>query len=655
VILVNYQLSIGKKCALFTDDRFSKFFSKTLGAFVDQAADLKIKSQILVFLGSCFLNMDFENVKSEVLRLVGIGTLCKVDDHTRQLYFEDIPELEEVWHKTTLNFDNIKKQSTKERVEFERTFMFMVLKSTLEAMDLSEDQPIRDDLLLFLEQSLDLMLKIITQMPSRRFFNLILKDSLFFLRAKESLLLKRLISKKENNSQIKLLQLLDLLEFYSYFAIDESSGLAYSKAEIHRMHYDRIKQLQKFCFQSLKEQTIDFALSNVGAVDSPDTLSRILSEIELSALVEMSFQLGVRTTDLNGEDVEKSFLIQSLIYHLKKKDMDRIDRMRNDALYPDEKIIFDDSVTTNNAHPVGLTCLSLRYLSVSDYLYRQYNLLKFEYAYRLREDVLDASQRLAPIGNRDAKNFISTSFQGIARMAVPVERLNIVEKGNPMLGHVAPSFVKAHIIFSLSHFQKHIADEWDMLASNDVLYLLSYNAANISQINDEDDFLQKVNHKFGLKHVRACKVIGWLGYNGEVLKDGIYNESRSQDRSTGSLGSSRTLLVDLDPNQYILDQNMKKKKGSGDFYESFNVIMRRRANDNTWSSLLKPFRDVVGFENLIPDWLKAAFLGHEDPSRVCYKNIENLNLTMNFRDTFVDIDHIKACFPNSVSSKILNR
>jgi intron-binding protein aquarius len=83
--------------------------------------------------------------------------------------------------------------------------------------------------------------------------------------------------------------------------------------------------------------------------------------------------------------------------------------------------------------------------------------------------------------------------------------------------------------------------------------------------------------------------------------------------------------------------------------------MRRRANDNNWSSLLKPFRDVVGFENLIPDWLKAGFLGHEDPSGACYKNIENLNLTINFRDTFVDVDHVKDCFPNLVSSDIINQ
>ena len=649
VIMVNYQCLIGKKCLV--DSRFSKIFSKSLLAYNDSNASLKNKSEIHTFLGNCFCNLDLAHVKSEAQRLVGIGTLCNIGDYTRQLYFKQIPELESVWDKTILNLKNIKKESTRERVEFERNFMFNALKTGLKVMQVSLDEEILDDLLLFVETLLDLALKIIIQIPSRRFFNLILKDSLFFLRAKESVLVQRL-EKQKKDKHIRLLQLLDLVEFYSYFEIDESTGLGFSKQEVIHMHYDKIKQLQKFCFQNLKDQAVDFALSNVGAVDNPDSLNRILSAVPISALVDMSHQLGVRTTDLDGHDVEKGFLIQSLIYFLKKREMERLEWMRNDVLYPDERIIFDESVSNLNMHPVALAPSSLRYLTLSDYLYRQYRLLKFEYADRLRKDILDAAQRLSPTGNKHSKNTSSVVFQGSSRMAIAIEKVEIVEKGNTMIGHIAPSYVRAHIVFSLSNLEKNIAEEWDLLASDDILYLLSFNGS-VSKQSDDDDLLTRVDQRFGLKHVRGCKIVGWVGSNGQILNEGIYNDSKTIDRSTGSLSSSRTLLVDLDPHQYVLDQNKKKKKSSAaDLYESLNVIMRRRANDNTWSHLLQPFREVVGFENLIPPWLKGGFLGHEDPSSSSYRNIPDLNLTFNFRDTFLDIDHIKESFPNMVNSLI---
>lgn len=50
-------------------------------------------------------------------------------------------------------------------------------------------------------------------------------------------------------------------------------------------------------------------------------------------------------------------------------------------------------------------------------------------------------------------------------------------------------------------------------------------------------------------------------------------------------------------------------------------------------------------ELVVPDWLQKVFLGYGDPSSAHYSKMPNQFQKMNFRDTFLDWDHVKESFP----------
>lgn len=47
----------------------------------------------------------------------------------------------------------------------------------------------------------------------------------------------------------------------------------------------------------------------------------------------------------------------------------------------------------------------------------------------------------------------------------------------------------------------------------------------------------------------------------------------------------------------------------------------------------------------MPSWLHEVFLGYGDPSSASYKSLKNSPKTMDFRDTFLDWDHLQSSFP----------
>lgn len=48
---------------------------------------------------------------------------------------------------------------------------------------------------------------------------------------------------------------------------------------------------------------------------------------------------------------------------------------------------------------------------------------------------------------------------------------------------------------------------------------------------------------------------------------------------------------------------------------------------------------------VVPDWLHDIILGYGDPSSAHYSKMPNQIATLDFNDTFLSIDHLKASFP----------
>lgn len=75
--------------------------------------------------------------------------------------------------------------------------------------------------------------------------------------------------------------------------------------------------------------------------------------------------------------------------------------------------------------------------------------------------------------------------------------------------------------------------------------------------------------------------------------------------------------------------------------------------ENNFKSVLETIRDLMQGDVVVPDWLQATFLGYGNPSSAHYTNIPNALQELNFRDTFLDWNHLLESFPGKVSERAL--
>src|ERR1700730_12801274 len=90
------------------------------------------------------------------------------------------------------------------------------------------------------------------------------------------------------------------------------------------------------------------------------------------------------------------------------------------------------------------------------------------------------------------------------------------------------------------------------------------------------------------------------------------------------------------------------RKESEEVYETFNVLVRRRPEENNFKAVLETIRDLMQSDVVVPDWLQKVFLGYGDASSAHYTNMPNRVRKINFRDTYLNWEHLKESFPGKV-------
>ena len=98
------------------------------------------------------------------------------------------------------------------------------------------------------------------------------------------------------------------------------------------------------------------------------------------------------------------------------------------SLYPSEELLWDQyqvpvGNTFTSDRPLALPKLNLQFLTVHDYLLRNFELFRLESAFEIREDLIDAVRRMGPRSGLKG----NTVFGGWARMAQPVASVSIDE------------------------------------------------------------------------------------------------------------------------------------------------------------------------------------------------------------------------------------
>ncbi|XP_047033898.1 RNA helicase aquarius [Helicoverpa zea] len=611
-------------------EHFPAFFEQVLRASVDEdrtTSNMREQTALLLFLNHCFGSMEVQLCRDQVKRLVSLSMWISLQEGRRNQEFKAVPK----WRKYWRAIQKKDKPELLEKLSWERLYLQRLM---IKFMRILESIPETGDLdahaVRYCERFLELMIDLEALLPTRRFFNTVMDDCHLVVRSQMSALTRR------PEGQL-FSQLLNMLKFYARFEISDETGDPMTDRDMTLQHYSRITSLQKAAFSKFPDLRL-FALANVASVDTRESLQKHFGNLSENALRAIATYLNLvppegKENEAPWHRVDKEFLKELLISRHERR-ISQLEELNSMPLYPTEDVIWDENVVPTEIYSgencLALPKLNLQFLTLHDYLLRNFNLFRLESTYEIRQDIEDAVYRLAPWRAEDS----SVYFGGWARMAHPISSFAVVEVAKPNIGEKAPSCVRADVTVTLS-VRNEIKHEWESLRKHDVCFLITVRPTQ--GIGTKYDYRKSMVEQAGIVYVRGCEVEGMLDASGRVIEEGP--EPRPELE-----GDARTFRLLLDPNQYRLDLD-HASKGNEDVYETFNIVMRRKPKENNFKAVLETIRELMNTECVVPEWLHDIVLGYGDPGQAHYTRMPNEIPTLDFNDTFLDMEHLRNSFP----------
>ena len=225
---------------------------------------------------------------------------------------------------------------------------------------------------------------------------------------------------------------------------------------------------------------------------------------------------------------------------------------------------------------------------------------------------------------------------------------SILEVAPAKVGHTIPAFVRAEIALDVSRMSDSVRKEWEALQPNDVVYLLAIQPSNISRKLTNGHSAEVNNQRPAFLFLRTAEIVQLQDENGRSMREVQIDQANGGGRRP----RLRRLIVNLDAGEFKLDLE-RKTKGKPDVYESINVIVRRKGRENNFKKILETIQSLALSDVPIPSWLQEVFLGYGDPTSASYTRLPNRLKTIDFRDTFIDWQHLIESFPGIVSHSAL--
>ncbi|KAG0339143.1 hypothetical protein BG004_006940 [Podila humilis] len=616
-------------------EKFPAFFSDVIKLCLQESEDitLRVRRYLLQFMINCFQSLENALVRAECMRLVSLSTWHSLlSDASREVEFKEYPQLLKFWRHLEKKFESLDQEQQKKAV-FERTWMSDMIKQFIQVLESIEDG--EQEKIAYCERFMEFLIDLESQLPTRRYLNTLIEDH-------QLVAICKLAPLNQNKISGTLFsQLLEIFTFYTGFEINGHTGLALTKEEMTQIHASKLTKLQRIAFTHFQDELMDLAMTNLRTVEDRSALSDHFDRLTLEQLTELCSLLNIRINKITDPTVplERNMLQEVLLLRFEKR-YSQIERINALPLYPDENALFEDAAVReemyNAERPLALPKLNLQFLTLHDYLLRNFNLFRLESNYEIRQDIEDAVKRLSP---RAGSVEGTTSFSGWSRVAAPISFFKMVELAKPNLGEDRLSMITADVTFNVRKYTDAIQAEWEAIREHDILFLLTIEAHD--SIDEQWDGKESFRRHYGLKYVRGCEVVSVIGPNGKPFDSKKSDPQMLQDHRTGN---TRTFRVALDANQYKIDQDLAKKTGQ-DVYQTFNIVLRRKPQENNFKPVLETIRDLMQSELMVPEWLHDVFLGYGNPNSAHYSQVQKQVREIDFRDTFLDIEHLMASFP----------
>jgi len=661
--------------------KFAGYFESILQLWKSGSLTLKEKTYVLQFLINCFQSLEQDFVRECCLKLTGLQSWFHLNDLHREKLLGQNKKLPAFWKKVQKKYAEPKTVGTRH----ERNFMSELLDEFLASV---EDFGTREGVaapgaqeFAYLERAVELLIDLLDQLPTRRFFRPLLADKHFVVRCRGSKVAQLPEARLFN-------QLLGILRYYENFEIDDTTGAPLTRRDVTDSHYERLQLLQRVCFQEFPDNAAlrKLALMNVSALDTRDAMTQQFSTLPLDVLkvlcakvcyldvskdptlasMERAAQAALEEAERAEAEKERQagdnarpkkkrkkkvrteeeqrlreLLVEILVSRLERPVLQQDDIVKM-PLYPTEELIWDPNLVPEENYTgdysLALPKLNLQFLTIHDYLLRNFNLFRLESTYEVREDLQDQIPRMKPVIGEDG----ATNFAGHARMAIPLQSMEVVNVRRPKVGEVVPSEVRAEVRWCLTGVLPHVRHEWDQLREHDVIFLIRIQApAEPFEGKVHELSVSEFPQRFGVVTLRGAEVTEILDEEGNVI-----NDPNPSERKT-PVGDNRVARVLLDPAQYHTDLETIAE-GRTDVYSTLNLIVRRKPKENNFKAILETIRSLMNSEDtVVPDWLHDLFLGYGDPGAAQYWKLQTALETVDFRDTFLDQDHILESFPDA--------
>ncbi|KAG5565094.1 hypothetical protein RHGRI_001101 [Rhododendron griersonianum] len=653
-------------CFYDKKDMFKAFLERVFRLKEGRSLTIAEKTNYLLFMINAFQSLGDEIVCDNISRLASPQCWHSLSYGRFQMELCLNPDMLKLWKRITKKAREATKRgeifdpSTSLEVTFVRNLIqefLEVLDSNVfphnqcgsDTVDVNRFEEVDDASVLYCERFMEFITDLLSQLSTRRVLKPLVADVAVVSKCHLSVLYR--------HEKGKLFaQLVNLLQFYERFEIDDRLGRQMTDDEVLQSHYNRLQAFQLLAYKKIPKLR-ELALANIGAINRRSDLSKklsVLSPEELRDLVCCKLKL-VSKEDPWSERVD--FLVEVMVSFFEKQQSQK-ESINALPLYPNEQIMWDESVVPSINYTgegcLALPKLNLQFLTLHDYLLRNFNLFRLESTYEIREDIQEAVPHLlAHISNEG-----ETAFRGWSRMAVPIREFKVTEVKQPNIGEVKPSSVTAEVTFSISSYRAQIRSEWNGLKEHDVLFLLSIRPS-FEPLSADEAAKATVPQKLGLQYVRGCEIIEMRDEDGTLMND--FTGRIKRDEWKPPKGELRTVTVALDTAQYHMDCTDIAEKGREDVYSTFHVLMRRKPKENNFKAILESIRDLMNESCIVPDWLHDIFLGYGNPSAAQWINMPDLLEAVDFKDTFLDVDHVResfsdyqVCFTNSDGTENLH-
>lgn len=467
------------------------------------------------------------------------------------------------------------------------------------------------------------------------------------------------------------------------FEIDDMSGRALTPENMIAINNSRLTAFQQAVYSEFGATMREVYFSSIGQLGKKLVLRRHLELCTTAQLLLLTRRLclfsGERDAALlhrllptdtgtgtggAGEGVEqrKDGLVNRLLVlvlaHLTLREC-QLEGVNRLSLHPSEELLWDmhqlpaastyslDSRSAAQHTFLTLPKLNLQFLTLHDYLLRNFVLFRLESAFEIRQALMESVRRMLP-----RRTSSGTSFSGWSRTALAISSVSIDEVAKPHIGENIPARVTATLEVDLSKCNADMRAEWEGIREHDVLFLQCINnpmapstdsgaggaggagAQNQRRRGQEETEREtrEFRRTYGVRHVRGGEVFEVRDEANVVLND----MTSPDDRSGGRAGNLRRLRLRLDAAQYYHDM-----KEGRDYYGGLNLVVRRHGKENNFKPVLETIRDLLnapagrargqqqlstgqGEESVfhdVPHWLHDLFLGYGSPDAAHYRTL----------------------------------